>query len=68
MQGWLDRVPKVLWTQRPCPLCSSIRFEEAESAPLDRLLCLLMLRPVRCVNCRRRYYWFAMTRSVAEQE
>jgi hypothetical protein len=59
VQGWLDRLPKVIWTQRQCPLCSSIHFEQAESGPLDNLLGLFMLRPIRCVNCWRRYYWLA---------
>jgi hypothetical protein len=50
--------PKLLW--RVCPLCSSVKFKTAESYPFDRPLRLLALRPVRCVNCWRRYYWFAM--------
>jgi len=50
-------LPHVLWS-RNCPLCSSIRFEAAESSHLDGLLSLLMLRPVRCINCWRRYYLF----------
>jgi hypothetical protein len=54
---WLGRLPRVLW-KRQCPLCSSIRFEAAESSWPDGLLGLLILRPVRCVNCWRRYYWF----------
>jgi hypothetical protein len=45
---------------RVCPLCSSYEFKEAESSFLDRPLNLFSLRPVRCVNCWRRYYWFAM--------
>jgi hypothetical protein len=61
--GWLDRLPKVLWTRQQCPLCSSIRFEQAEPGPFDRLLSLFMLRPVRCANCWRRYYWFAKASS-----
>jgi len=56
---WPSSVPRVLWTHRECPLCSSIEFETAESHWLDRLLGLLTLHPVRCVNCWRRYYWFA---------
>jgi hypothetical protein len=31
----------------------------AEAQPLDALLQLFSLRPVRCVNCWRRYYWFS---------
>ncbi len=65
MQGWLDRLPKMLWSRRQCPLCSSVHFAEAEAGPLDGLLGMFMLRPVRCVNCWRRYYWFAMTSRVA---
>jgi hypothetical protein len=64
VQGWLGRLPKMLWTRRQCPLCSSIRFAEAEPGSLDGPLRMFMLRPVRCVNCWRRYYWFAMTGSV----
>ncbi len=65
VQGWLDRLPKILWTRRQCPLCGSIRFEEAELGFLDGLLGVLMLRPIRCVNCWRRYYRFAKTSSIA---
>jgi len=56
--GWFGRLPQVLWIQRQCPLCSSIRFEQAEPGSLDGPLGVLMLHPVRCVNCWRRYYWF----------
>ena len=38
VHGWLGRLPKVLWTRRQCPLCSSIRFAEAEPGSLDRPL------------------------------
>jgi hypothetical protein len=65
VQGWFGRLPQILWNGRQCPLCSSIRFEEAESGPLDGLLGIFMLRPIRCVNCWRRYYWFARTSSIA---
>jgi len=51
--------PKLIWMRRQCPLCSSIRFRPAEAEPLDRLFGIFALRPVRCVNCWRRYYWFA---------
>jgi hypothetical protein len=64
-QGWLGRLPRVLST-RQCPLCSSIRFVAAESSWPDGLLRLLMLRPVRCVNCWRRYYWFGTANKAAE--
>jgi hypothetical protein len=58
--NWAAYFPKLLWIKRVCPLCSSVKFKTAESYPLDRPLRLLALRPVRCVNCWRRYYWFAM--------
>jgi hypothetical protein len=64
-QDWLGRLPQILWTRRQCPLCGSICFEEAESGPLDGLLGVLMLRPIRCTNCWRRYYRFAKTSSIA---
>jgi hypothetical protein len=54
----LRRLPRVLW-RRECPLCSSIQFKTAEDGFLDSMLKLFGLRPVRCVNCWRRYYWFA---------
>jgi hypothetical protein len=51
--------PHVLWARRECPLCSSLEFRQAETKFLDRMMSWLSLRPVRCVNCWRRYYWFA---------
>jgi hypothetical protein len=64
-QGWLGRLPHVLGT-RQCPLCSSIRFQAAESSWPDGLLALVTLHPVRCVNCWRRYYWFGKTITVIQ--
>jgi len=57
MDGIVGRFPRLLWFQRQCPLCSSICFRQAEPEYLDRLLATFMLRPVRCDNCWRRYYW-----------
>jgi hypothetical protein len=54
-----NNLPHILWFRRVCPLCSSFRFESAELGPLDGFLGLFSLRPVRCTNCWRRYYWFA---------
>jgi hypothetical protein len=51
--------PHVLWARRVCPLCSSLEFKQAESVFLDGPMAWFSLRPVRCVNCWRRYYWFA---------
>jgi hypothetical protein len=55
---WPSNVPRLLWIRRTCPLCTSIEFQEAESHFLDRFLGLIAWRPVRCVNCFRRYYCF----------
>ena len=58
---WPSSIPRILWRRR-CPLCSSVEFKEAERHPLDALLRLFALFPIRCVNCWRRYYWFAQRR------
>jgi hypothetical protein len=57
--SWPSRVPRLLFSCRLCPLCSSIRFSQAEPGTMDRLLRCFGLKPVRCVNCWRRYYCFA---------
>ena len=59
---WPSSLPRILWRRRECPLCSSIEFKAAERHPLDPLLRVFALFPVRCVNCWRRYYWFAQRR------
>jgi len=56
--NWPGRFPRVLWFQRACPLCSGVEFKTAEATFADSLLRILALRPIRCVNCWRRYYWF----------
>jgi hypothetical protein len=57
--NWPTQIPRLLWIQKKCPLCTSIEFRQAESAWPDGLLRMLALRAVRCANCWRRYYWFA---------
>jgi hypothetical protein len=57
--SWPSRVPRLLFRCRVCPLCSSIEFSRAELDPLDRVLGWFALKPVRCVNCWRKYYCFA---------
>ncbi len=57
---WPSGIPRLLWIRRECPRCSSIEFKMAESQSLDGVMSFFALRPVRCVNCWRRYYWFAM--------
>jgi hypothetical protein len=59
--NWPPVIPRLLWMRRKCPLCSSVEFKPAEPEWQDRLLAPLRLRAVRCVNCWRRYYWFART-------
>jgi hypothetical protein len=58
--NWPGLLPRILWMRRQCPLCGSIQFQPAEPETLDGPLGLFGLGPVRCVNCRRRYYWFAV--------
>ena len=57
-QHRLPRIPQIL-RGRQCPLCSSLEFREDVPQSLDRLLSFFGFRPVRCVNCWRRYYQFA---------
>lgn len=57
--NWPPVIPRVLWMRHKCPLCSSVEFRPAERGWLDGVLVLFRLRAVRCVNCWRRYYWFA---------
>jgi hypothetical protein len=56
--NWPRLLPRLLW-RRQCPLCTSVDFQEAELEPMDTVLRLFLLTPVRCSNCWRRYYWFA---------
>jgi hypothetical protein len=57
--SWISRVPRLLFRCRVCPLCSSIEFRRDKSGPMDGLLRCFALKPVRCVNCWRKYYCFA---------
>lgn len=52
-------VPQLIWTRHECPSCNSVKFKPAEVRPFDGLLSMFALRPVRCMFCWRRYYWFA---------
>src|ERR1700758_5158522 len=63
--GWL---PRVLWLRRECPLCTSVEFCAEDSRPLDRALRILAMRRVRCVNCWRRYHWFARVGSMSQEQ
>jgi hypothetical protein len=57
---WPNWLPRVLWMRRMCPSCTSIEFKPAELRPLDGVLALFFLRPVRCTSCWRRYYWISL--------
>lgn len=57
LPGW---VPRLIWIQHRCPCCNSVKFKPAELRAVDGLLALFWLRPVRCMFCWRRYYWFAL--------
>ncbi len=56
--NWPPAIPRLLWIRQKCPLCNSIEFKSAEPKWLDNVFALLSLRPIRCVNCWRRYYGF----------
>ena len=60
---WPSFAPRILFRRKVCPLCTSIEFSLAELGPMDRLLRYFGLKPVRCVNCFRRYYCFAASGS-----
>jgi len=59
-RNWPDWLPHPLWIRRQCPRCNSVKFKQAELRPFDSLLSMFALRPVRCMFCWRRYYWFAL--------
>ena len=57
---WPSWLPRVLWPRRMCPRCTSIEFKPAELRPMDGLIAMFALRPVRCKSCWRRYYWLSL--------
>ncbi len=56
---WPKWVPHFVWIRRECPRCNSLKFKPAELRPIDSLLVMIALRPVRCMFCWRRFYWFS---------
>jgi hypothetical protein len=58
--GWL---PHILWPRRVCPRCTSVEFKPGELHPGDGLWGMFALRPVRCMSCWRRFYWFSFRTS-----
>jgi hypothetical protein len=65
-RSWPDWLPHPLWIRRKCPVCNSVKFQQAELRPFDTLLSMFALRPVRCMFCWRRFYWFALHDASAE--
>ena len=57
---WPNWMPRVLVIRRACPVCNSVKFKQAELRPVDGLLGMFALRPVRCMYCWRRYYWLSL--------
>jgi hypothetical protein len=57
---WPNWLPRVLLLKRACPCCNSRQFKQGEMRPEDVLYALFFLRPIRCMFCWRRYYWFAL--------
>jgi hypothetical protein len=58
--SWPNWLPHLLWMGHKCPYCNSVQFKPAELRSFDSLLSMFALRPVRCMFCWRRYYWFAL--------
>lgn len=56
---WPYWLPRVIWGEHKCPRCNSAQFRADTLRTYDRLLGMFALRPVRCLFCWRRYYWFA---------
>ena len=64
-RNWPDWVPHLLLIRRQCPRCNSVKFKPAELRSFDSLLAMFALRPVRCMFCWRRYYWFTLRGPIA---
>jgi len=64
--SWPSGLPRLLYSPKECPVCTSFEFTEAEFHPLDRIFSLLALHPIRCVNCWRRYYGFSMANKASQ--
>lgn len=65
-RAWPEWLPHPLFMRRSCPRCNSVKFKLAELRPLDSLLSMFALRPVRCIFCWRRYYWLTLRALNAE--
>lgn len=58
--NWPAWMPRILFLRRACPHCTSRQFKPAELRSLDGLFAMFFLRPIRCMFCWRRYYWFTL--------
>jgi hypothetical protein len=59
-KDWPNWLPHLLLFRHKCPRCNSVQFKPAELRPIDGLLAMFALRPVRCKYCWRRYYWITL--------
>lgn len=59
-RDWPSWLPHLILMPRECPRCTSVKFKPAETRSIDGLLSMFALRPVRCMFCWRRYYWFTI--------
>lgn len=65
-RNWPQWLPRMLWIHRKCPWCNSVKFKQAELRSVDELLSMFAIRPIRCMFCWRRYYWFAWHSAIAQ--
>lgn len=63
---WPNWVPRLLLIRRQCPRCNSVKFKPAELRLIDGLLSMFAVRPIRCLFCWRRYYWFSLHSTIEE--
>ena len=57
---WPDWLPRILWSRRACPCCNSVQFKPSALRRFEGLIAVFGLRPIRCMFCWRRYYWFSL--------
>jgi len=55
--NWHNGIPQFFVVRERCPLCLATAFNLSAQHPLKQVLRVFAIRPVRCANCWRRYYW-----------
>jgi hypothetical protein len=55
--NWHNGIPQFFVVRERCPLCRATEFNLSAQHPLKQVLRYVAIRPVRCANCWRRYYW-----------